>query len=155
MNNDAINKRIKNLEQELAGLKAELEVSTSKFQCSYTVDATYFIAETETLSGYKGNQTERLEHFRYRQTEENAKADFKLQKELMCIGALAEQLDPDYKSKISWNDTNSKVCVIFDKKTKRYSTSSNNYIRTLGTVYMPYDLALQICRILNDEQIEL
>ena len=99
MNHEAINQRIQALESELAGLKAELN-KPEKFEFKYSKTDNYMINYYGVHRNLHVMNKDYLQNFRYRQTEANAKADFQLQKELMCIGALAEQIDPTYKSKI-------------------------------------------------------
>ena len=98
MNKEAINQRIQALKSELAALKAEL-AKPEKFKFRYTDTKTSFIGSYCVSHNTSGLDPYNSEHFRYRQTKENAQADFQLQKELMCIGALAEQIDPNYKNK--------------------------------------------------------
>lgn len=158
MNKEAINKRIAALESELAGLKAELN-KPEKFEFKYKTEPLWAINinNVEDLSKYCITPADTLvSHFRYRQTEANAKADFQLQKELMCIGALAEQIDPDYKSKVNWeNDSSKWFITTCDNENNKYTLSSNISWKNLGVVYMPKDVAEKVCEILNNRGVEL
>lgn len=151
MNKEAINQRIQALESELAKLKVELS-KVDKFKFRYTDTETSFIGAHWTANYTSGSDPLNLENFRYRQTEANANADFQLQKELMCIGALAEQIDSDYKTKVKF-DGDTKYAVIY--KDDYYQVSAHNTIKYLGVVYMPKDVAEKVCEILNNKEVEL
>ena len=156
MNQDAINQRILTIESELAELKAELN-KPDKFKFKYEFSNTYNVTGHTVVQNCTGEINDALQNFRYRQTEANAKADFQLQKELMCIGALAEQIDPDYKSKI-YADCGSMIYSIYkDNYTNIFKTHNTYYSsnRRLGVVYMPKDVAEKVCEILNNKGVEL
>ena len=155
MNQEAINQRIQALETELAGLKAEL-IKPSSFNFNYKAGGTTLISSFEITTACTGADVDYLANFRYRQTEINAQADFKLQKELMCIGALADQIDPEYKSRVDWNNhACRKYHISYDHQDKVYYVSSSMYSRVLGVVFMPQDVATQVCKILNNKGVEL
>lgn len=154
MNQEAINQRIQALETELAGLKAELN-KPEKFTFDYSNGKSFRIY-AEQID--KNSDVSKIgkENFRYRQTESNAKADLQLQKELMCIGALAEQIDPEYKFRVDWhNDKCRKYYISYDYQEKNYYVSSSIYSRMLGVVFMPQEIATQVCEILNNKGIVL
>lgn len=153
MDKEAINQRIQALESELAGLKAELN-KPEKFEFKYSKTDNYMINYYGVHRNLHVMNKEYIQNFRYRQTEANAKADFQLQKELMCIGALAEQIDPEYKSRVDWNDRNN-WAIFWNIKTKKYVPTSSSIIRYLGVVYMPKDVAEKVCEILNNKEVEL
>ena len=153
MNQEAINKRIQALESELAGLKAEL-IKPEKFMFKYC-NTRYNIGsllEPIKIESITNNYS--TTSFNYRKIKENAQADFQLQKELMCIGAIAEQIDPDYKSRVIWDSTTNWV-VYWSVEYEQYRVSSNNTIKYIGVVYMPKDVADKVCEILNNKGIEL
>jgi len=155
MNHDKINQRIQALESELAGLKAELS-KVDKFKFRYTDTETSFIGTNWVAHKTSGADPSNLENFRYRQLESNADADFQLQKELMCIGALAEQIDPNYKTKIDFTHRHSnKFMIFYDYPSETYTISSNSDWRALGVVYMPKHVAEKVCEILNNKQVEI
>lgn len=153
MNKDAINQRIQALESELAGLKAEL-VKPEKVMFKYCNKRFNIGSLLEPIKKEDIPNNYSTTSFNYRQTEANAQADLQLQKELMCIGALAEQIDPNYKSKVIWGgDCN--WAVFWNIETKKYAPTSNSVIRYLGVVYMPREVAEKVCEILNKKQVEL
>lgn len=155
MNHEAINQRIQALESELAGLKAELSKANT-FKFDYINMKTSFIGTYCVYNDTSGSDPLKLENFRYRQLELNADADLQLQKELMCIGALAEQIDPDYKSKIDWNRTYSgKYFISYDVKNNTYVSFMRDIHRELGVVYMPKNTAEKVCEILNSKQVKI
>lgn len=155
MNKEAVNQRIQALESGLAGLKAELAKS-DKFEFNYEFSNTYNVTGHTVVQNCTGEINDALQNFRYRQTEANAKADFQLQKELMCISALAEQIDPDYKSRVDWyNHACRKYHISYDYQEKNYYVSSSLYSRMLGVVFMPQEVATQVCKILNNKGVEL
>ena len=74
----------------------------------------------------------------------------------MCIGALAEQIDPDYKNRVDWNDDKRrKYHISYDYQEKNYYVSSSMYSRVLGVVYMPQEIATKVCEILNNKGVVL
>jgi len=154
MNKEAINQRIQALESELDKLKAELSKANS-FKFDYTNMKTSFIGTYCVSNNTSGSKPLLLENFRYRQLKSNADADFQLQKELMCIGALAEQIDPDYRSEVSWTFDREFYSIQQDMKTKEYQVYCSYPKRRLGVVYMPKDTAEKVCEILNNKEIEL
>lgn len=148
MNNEAINKRIQALESELAGLKSELS-KTNSFKFDYTAMRTSFIGASCVHNNNLGSSPLNLSNFRYRQLKVNAHADFQLQKELMCIGALAEQIDPNYKYKAK------KYCIYYNCENREYNCRHELLTKTLGVAYMPKEVAEKVCEILNNKGVEL
>lgn len=152
---DEVLQRIQALELELAGLKEELN-KPDKFEFKYLYKECCFIGSSWVSLKMEGNDNKSLKHFRYRQTLENAESDLQLQKEMMCIGALAEQIDPDYKSRVDWyNHACRKYHISYDYQEKNYYVSSSLYSRMLGVVFMPQEVATQVCKILNNKGVEL
>ena len=151
MNQEAINKRIQALESELAGLKAEFN-KLEKFEFDYSNSKSFRIYAEQIDKNSDVSKTGK-ENFRYRQTESNAKADLQLQKELMCIGALAEQIDPDYKAKVQWGGAHNGY-IYWSESSNKLSTGVTT-TRLLGVVYTPKDVAEKVCEILNNKQVEL
>lgn len=155
MTKDEILKIIQDMESELAELKAELN-KPEKFEFKYSKIDNYMINYYGVHRNLHVMNKDYLQNFRYRQTEANAKADFQLQKELMCISALAEQIDPNYKSKIIWDGRANNYHIVYNYMTKEYTTSYRSALsRLLGVVYMPKDVAKKVCEILNNKEVEL
>lgn len=155
MNHEEINQRIQALETELAGLKDVLNKS-DKISFKYIPKECCFVGSSWVSTQMDGTDKSALEDFRYRQDETNAQADFQLQKELMCIGALADQIDPEYKSRVDWNNhACRKYNISYDHQDKEYYVSSSMYSRVLGVVFMPQEVATQVCKILNNKGVEL
>lgn len=155
MNQEAINQRIQALETELAGLKDELN-KFGNISFKYTPRECCFVGSSWVSTQMDGTDKSALEYFRYRQAEANANADLQLDKELMCIGALAEQIDPEYKSRVDWHDhACRKYNISYDHQDKVYYVSSSMYSRVLGVVFMPQDVATQVCKILNNKGVKL
>lgn len=162
MNYDKINQRIQALESGLVELKAglaKLKTKLSKansFKFDYIKMKTSFIGTYYIANDISGSGSSNLENFRYRQFESNADDDFQLQKELMCIGALAEQIDPNYKTKIDFTHRHSnKFMIFYDYPSETYTISSNSDWRALGVVYMPKDTAEKVCKILNNKLVKI
>lgn len=154
MNHDKINQKIQALESELAELKAELS-KVNRFKFDYTNRKTSFIGTYCVTNNTSGSDPLNLETFRYRQTQANAAADFQLQKELMCIGALAEQIDPDYKTKLNFINRCPRYMVYYDCINESYTITYDTNCRALGVVYMPKAVAEKVCEILNNKQVEI
>lgn len=151
---DKILERIQALELELTGLKVELN-KPDKIDFKYTPKECYFIGSSWVSTKMEGNDSAALEYFRYRQTLENANADLQLEKELMCIGALAEQIDSDYKSKVIWDGWTSNFYIYLSALGGCYMVDKESCIKTLGVVYMPKDVAEKVCEILNNNGVDL
>ena len=154
MNNQEIYEQIQALESELSKLKEELN-KQEKFEFKY-VDGKTFVIGSYDITKSNANVPYHKENFRYRQTEDNAQADLQIQKELMCIGGIAEQLDPEYKSKVSWGERKFNYFIAYSNGVKNYCVFFvDNDVRTLGVVYMPKDVAEKVCKILNNKGAEL
>jgi hypothetical protein len=151
---NAINQRIQALESELAGLKIELK-KYEKLMFTYSNKRFNIGNFLEPIKQEIIPNNYSTTSLNYRQLESNAKADFQLQKELMCIGALAEQIDPDYSNKVDWSNDNYKYYIAYDMHTLEYITASNTFYKRLGVVYMPKDVAEKVCEILNNKGVEL
>lgn len=154
MKSEDILKELAEAKSRIEFLEKELK-KPEQFEFIYKEDNTYYIGGCSIQNGLSGNSENLLNYFRYRQTEANAKADLQLQKELMCIGALAEQVAPDYKSKVSWTFDREFYSIQQDMKTKEYQVYCSYPKRRLGVVYMPEDVAEKVCEILNNKKIEL
>ena len=151
---DEVLQRIQALELELAGLKEELN-KPDKFEFKYSYKECYFIGSSWISTKMEGNDNKSLEHFRYRQTLENANADLQLEKEMMCISALAEQIDPYYKSKVQWDSLTWNYYIDFSIPANKYFIHNSVNARSLGVVYMPKDVAEKVCEILNNKGVDL
>lgn len=154
MTKDELLKIIQDMESELAGLKAELN-KPEKFIFVYEKGFTFKISEYSVSRGQEGKDHDYLTNFRYRQTKINAETDLQLQRELLCIGALAEQIDPDYKSKVKWLIDKEFYSIQQDMNTGEYQVYYSYPKRRLGIVYMPKDVAEKVCEILNNGEVEL
>lgn len=138
--------RIEFLEQELNKPK--------QFEFKYE-SKSYLIGTANVYDEICIDSTSYFKNYRYRQTEANAKADLMLQKELMRIGALAEQIDPEYKNKVTFNLDNKNYVIFYDCTKKCYTLGSNFEWRVLGAVYMPKDVAEKVCELLNNKEVEI
>ena len=147
--------------KELAEAKSRIEFlekelkKPNKIEFRYEKNNTYVITEVDVNDKWSVISKILLNNFRYRQTKTNAEADLMLQKELMCIGTLAEQIYPEYKSDIIWEDMDSKYFIIFNTHSNKYIVGKSNYYRTLGVVYMPEDVAEKVCEILNNNRVKI
>lgn len=73
----------------------------------------------------------------------------------MCIGALAEQIDPNYKNRVKWLVDDNFYSIQQDMRTGEYQVYHSYPKRRLGVVYMPKDVAEKVCEILNNKLVEL
>lgn len=151
MDKEQIKIQIEDLKANLEALERELN-KPNKFEFKYDKDNTYYISSYKIIAGYDGEDKDYLPKFRFRQKETNAEADFKLQKGLMCIGALAEQIDQDYKNRVIWDEKNENYYIYYDNKYKIFYHTS---MKALGVIYMPKDVAEKVSEILNNKEVEL
>ena len=154
MDKEQIRMQIEDLKANLKALERELN-KPDEFEFNYKELESCLIGMSFIASSEYGLDYKYIDNFRYRQTESNAKADFQLQKELMCIGALAEQIDPDYKSKVIWGGKIWNCSIYFSIPLNKYLISNSINYRHLGVVYMPEDVAEKVCEILNNKEVEL
>ena len=149
MTKEQIQEKIVKLEIELQALKSEL---TKPIKFKLELYEGYRICS----DGVTEEKVEQTTHtYLLRRNLLNAKADYQLKYETLNIGAIAEQLDPDYKSKLDWDDyMQPKDCICLYTPTNTYYVNSHYVYRALGVVYMPKDLAVKVCEILNNKELE-
>lgn len=144
--------KLSEMENELNKVEDEKGIGIT---FEYPIGGTHLIKEWKVDKILHNKDFDYLSNFRYRRTESNAKADFKLQKELMCIGALADQIDPNYKDRINWREDKEFYSIQQDMYTKEFEVHISYPKRRLGVVYMPEDVAEKVCKILNNKEVEL
>ena len=154
MTKDKILKTIQVLEAELIKLKTELN-KPEKFIFVYAEGFTFKVSEYSVSRGQEGKDQDYLTNFRYRQTKINAETDLQLQRELLCIGALAEQIDHEYKSKVQWDSLTWNYYIDFSIPANKYFINNSVNARSLGVVYMPKDVAEKVCEILNNKEVNI
>ena len=68
--------------------------------------------------------------------------------------AYRDEFAPGYEP--DWNNGEEvKVCVFQDHKSGEYHVADNMQCQTLGAVYMPVDVARELCRKLNSGEVVL
>ena len=149
MTKEQIQEKIAKLETELQELKSEL-IKPEKFE--FNLEKGYRIYSNEVSN--KPEKQNKDKHL-LRKVFSNASMDYHLMQETLIIGAIAEQLDPDYKSKLDWDDEQPKYFICLYTPGKTYYVNTGYTERTLGVVHMPKDLADKVCEILNNKEIDL
>jgi len=142
-----LEEKIKQLEKELAELKAECD---RDYEIEYTPGETYHIDGYEIDTGYYIGNSERLnKHGRCRHTKEGAESALKLQQEMMRLHALVEDLG-GLKKYVSG------VCNYFVYKSgKKWYTDCVRTSRHPGMVYMDEACANQVCDLLERGKYKL
>ena len=141
-----IQEKIKQLEKELAELKAECDKA---YEIEYTPGETYFIDTYEVVGGYIGNSERLNKHGRYRLTKEGAESALKLQQRIMRLHALAEDLG-GLKEFVE-GERNYFVHYLNDRWELDYHSVTYNP----GMVYVTEICANQILELLNSGEYKL
>lgn len=146
--------KIEAAEAELANLKAELN-KPDKFEFKYPFSASYLIGTDSTANETTGTLAAYLTHGRYRINSDNAEQAVQLNRESNLIGAIAEQIDPDFASKVLWGNDIRNYYIEYNINSRQYVLVSTSYFKTPGVVFMPKEIAEQVCEILNSNQVSL
>ena len=142
--------KIKEMEQTLAELKADYE-KPKKFEFEYKKDKSYMVFSTYTMNYSNKSNHAALEHGRYRKTKEAAEQALELQRQMMRLHALAEQLDGLKEfARSTYN-----YYISFDEVHRKYSLSYSYDIKIIGVPYMTKECATEICSMLNEVEVEL
>ena len=142
MNKEILQKQLDDLKAKVAEIEGELQ-RKSKFEFKYEEGETYLL-NTHYVDGcYSGDDTIYIQHGRYRKTREVADDAIALQKAAMRLHALVEQL----------NGFEGKYQIYYATEWCYASTGDN--IITPGVVLMTKECAEEICRLLNDGEVEL
>ena len=159
MNINKINEQIERLEQELAKLKEEA-TAPSQYEIEYEDGSTNLIASYRTMPGNSGTDEDFLNTGRYRSTEKFTNEHFKIQNEMMRLGALVEAVTIEMNMEdwvADWNDKNqTKGFVSYDHEDNKYVESY--FLRTnrlAGVIYVSKEVAKRVCEILNNKEYEL
>lgn len=143
--------KIEAAEAELANLKAEL----NKPEFKYQYYASFMIEKDRVINEAAGTSEFCLTNGRYRIKSDNAEQAVQLNRESNLIGAIAEQIDPDFASKVLWGGDIRNYCIEYVISSKQYVIVSTSYFKTPGVVFMPKEVAEQVCEILNSNQVSL
>lgn len=146
--------KIEAAEAELANLKAELN-KPDKFEFKYPFSASYLIGANSTATETTGTLAAYLTYGRYRINSDNAEQAVQLNRESNLIGAIAEQIDPDFASKVLWGNDIRNYYIEYNINSRQYVLVSTSYFKTPGVVFMPKEIAEQVCEILNSNQVSL
>lgn len=146
--------KIEAAEAELANLKAELN-KPDKFEFKYPLGCTFIIDDGIIHENANGCDSLFIHSGRYRINSNNAEQAVRLNRESNLIGAIAEQIDPDFASKVLWGGDIRNYCIEYVISSKQYVLVSTSYFKTPGVVFMPKEVAEQVCEILNSNQVSL
>ena len=159
MNANKINEQIERLEEELAKLKAETN-KPNKYEIEYEDGDTFFISIKTVMGEATGQSNDLLKAGRYRSTEKFTNEHFKIQNEMMRLGALVEAVTIEMNMEdwvADWNDKNqTKGFVSYDHEDNKYVESY--FLRTnrlAGVIYVSKEVAKRVCEILNNKEYEL
>ena len=158
MNANKINEQIERLEEELAKLKAETN-KPNKYEIEYEDGDTFFISIKTVMGEATGQSNDLLKAGRYRSTEKFTNEHFKIQNEMMRLGALVEAVTIEMNMEdwvADWNDeAQVKYCVRYNHKGGEYCLDYWCTLKTVGVIYMPEEVAIRVCEILNNKEYEL
>lgn len=146
--------KIEAAEAELANLKAELN-KPNKFEFRYSKGNTYIIDNGGILSNANGYDSLFKYLGMYRIKFANAKQAVQLNRESNLIGAIAEQIDPDFASKVLWDGDIRNYYIEYSLNSRQYVLVSTSFFKTPGVVFMPKEVAEQVCEILKSNQVSL
>jgi hypothetical protein len=158
MNANKINEQIERLEEELAKLKAETN-KPNKYEIEYEDGDTFFISIKTVMGEATGQSNDLLKAGRYRSTEKFTNEHFKIQNEMMRLGALVEAVTVDLGLEdwvADWSDGDQYKCHInYDHEDNTYGLDWCREIRDMGVIHMPKKVAERVCEILNNKEYEL
>jgi hypothetical protein len=158
MNANKINEQIERLEEELAKLKAETN-KPNKYEIEYEDGDTFFISIKTVMGEATGQSNDLLKAGRYRSTEKFTNEHFKIQNEMMRLGALVEAVTIEMNMEdwvADWSDDSQlKYYVDCDCKGNEYYSDCWWTLKTTGVIYMPEEVAIRVCEILNNKEYEL
>ncbi len=146
--------KVEAAEAELANLKAELN-KPDKFEFKYPFSASFMIEKDRVIDEATGTSEFYLTNGRYRIKSGNAEQAVRLNRESNLIGAIAEQIDPDFASKVLWGNDIRNYHIEYVISSKQYVIVSTSCFKTPGVVFMPKEIAEQVCEILNSNQVSL
>ena len=158
MNANKINEQIEKLEQELAKLKAEA-TAPSKYEIEYEEWNTWCVGNYKIIQRHSGTDEDYLNSGRYRSTKKFANEHFKIQNEMMRLGALVEAVTIEMNMEdwvADWSDGDQHKCHIsYDNFSTPSYTIYVVFLRDMGVIYMPKEVAIRVCEILNNKDYEL
>lgn len=154
MDKQQLEQNIKNMEAEIAKMKAELN-KPEKFEFKYAGESTFIFTGTRIFPSRDAYDNECLDHYRYRISETNAEAEVLRNKQANFIGALFEQIDVDYAEGINWSERNqAKYYITYCTNAKEWDLCSSFLCATPGVVYASKEVVFQAIRLLNSGQVE-
>jgi len=142
MDKEKLQQDINEIKEKLSEMEAELQIK-NKFEFVYEDGKTYFIGSYSTEVDYIVSK-ECVEYGRYRKTKQSAEKALLLQKEVMRLHSLVEQLDGENGN-----------FFIFEQfgAWKTGKILYNDFYP--GMVLMSEKCANEICRMLNVGEVEL
>ena len=159
MNINKINEQIERLEEELAKLKAEA-TAPRQYEIEYECGDAFYIGSYIISEKTTRFIDSCLNTGRYRSTEKFTNEHFKIQNEMMRLGALVEAVTIEMNMEdwvADWNDKNqTKGFVSYDHEDNKYVESY--FLRTnrlAGVIYVSKEVAERVCEILNNKEYEL
>ncbi len=132
-------------EQEALAVKQ----SKPEFKWDYEKGKTYFVRVDHIDSGYDGTDPNNIMHGRYRKTRLAAIQSLTRNKRVNRLEALAEQLNG--LKTFTLAETNWYICF----SNKEWTTGYTTYIMYPEVVYMTEACAIEICRMLNEDEFNL
>jgi len=158
MNINKINEQIERLEEELAKLKAEA-TAPRQYEIEYECGDAFYIGSYIISEKTTRFIDSCLNTGRYRSTEKFTNEHFKIQNELMRLGALVEAVTIEMNMEdwvADWNDeAQVKYCVYYNHKGGEYYLDYWRAAKTIGAIHMPKKVATRVCEILNNKEYEL
>ena len=158
MNINKINEQIERLEEELAKLKAEA-TAPRQYEIEYECGDAFYIGSYIISEKTTRFIDSCLNTGRYRSTEKFTNEHFKIQNELMRLGALVEAVTIEMNMEdwvADWSDDSQlKYYVDCDCKGNEYYSDCWWTLKTIGAIHMPKKVATRVCEILNNKEYEL
>ncbi len=140
---------LKLLESGAAAIREQLAAMPKQWEPE---GGRYFIR----ASGNVGNEESTTECKMFgaeRKTREAAERAAIEMRKFNRLLAYRDEFAPGYEP--DWNDETEKTYVFQDRTSGKYQVAVNIMCQTLGAVYMPFDVALELCRKLNSGEVVL
>lgn len=155
---EQLSKDIQELKAKLADMEEQLN-KPEQFELKYPKWNTLLVEIDRVSSNNAGEDSDYLEHGRYRATEEYANKSLERNKRANRLEALVEQVSIEL-GMINWevdwhNKHQQKYYIYCMADNDRWGSGVVAIMNYPETVYMPKEVATRVCEILNNKEYKL